>query len=1734
MSTPAPTTTPRRGIRFLAAALAALLTAATLSLTAVAPAQAATPPVLTHDLVVGQDVGFIEFAAKDTYFGTGWDGDRFIPPGLSRDLTAEHGFGLIGTPTQAGIFTLGIAIKHEADGPWVDYRITFRIADTPTWVTPPTLPSGEVNVPYELDLEVTPFATFSVNPAVMPPGLTLNAKGEIRGTPTTPGVWFVSITAGNAAGQSQRFFALNIAPGVPAPTWNPGAALPPLRAGDPVDVNLAVSAINATSFEVTAGALPAGLTLTGGTRITGAPPIVGTNSTAYSFTLDAIGQGGRTAKTFTGAVLPPLPVWNTTTIGPITVGQPFELQLDATYATGFVEVGDVLPPGLTLDQNGLLKGTPTSVGSWPTHISAYNPGGETRAPFTIVVANPAPVWQTTSLPDLWAGTSVNTTLTASHAIAYELVAGAVPDGLTVEGNVISGIPTSTSTGAIPYSFTVRAFGLSTSTDQVFSGIVRPPTPVWITDKVGPMVVGVPFQQQLEADFVNGFVVVGGSIPPGISVHRDGRVDGTPTALGSYTLMIVAGNEYIGRPKSFTIEVTRPAPVWETTALPPLEVGVAMTATDLEATDATSFAVTAGALPAGLELDGATISGTPTAPFGYSFTITATGPGGTTAQAFTGNVLPGKVLWQTESIGPFVLGEQVDVQLSASYATYYDVHLGTLPPGLALSGSGQLTGSPITTGTWSPTLVAGNQRGGQIKSFPIAVNLPAPVWQTDALPFLQVDAAVNVPLEATNTESFRLVDGELPAGLSLEGRAITGTPTTFESYDFTLEAEGPQGSVTQQHFSGFVYEGSPAWITESIGPFTIGEPVDTRIEVKYATSYRVTAGAFPAGLVLAADGSLTGTPTEVGTTSVTVVGSHTTDAAPARTFDVEVLGEPVWVTESLDELRQGVAFEEALEVTDATEFTVSAGELPAGLTLAEDGTLEGTPQASGPYDVTIAASNGDVERTKRFTGAVLAPKVVWVTSQVGPFTVGDEVDVQLEATHAESYVLWGTLPAGLTLEPSGRVHGTVTESGSFSYTVEARNANGLGSSKGLLTSVLAVPAWVGETSLLLTTGDEQSVPNASVANGSFKSATVEPAGIVTAEVRGRFGLVLTAIAAGTATVTVTYTNSLRDWTQELQIEVRNAPVWVTESLDDLREGVAFQQTVEATDATGYRVSAGTLPAGLTLAADGAISGTPGAHGPYDVTIAATNGDVETTQRFTGAVAAPLVVWQTAPALPSITAGGTVDVSLAATNATTFELTDGALPDGVTLDEGRLSGATTAAGDFTFEITARNADGTGAAREFTLDVVAKAVWSGDTSFLLTSGNQLRVPASAITGGALITATVTPSEVVTVNAGRGGLLITGLQAGTATVTVTFGNGVDEWTQDLAIEVRDAPVWTTTELTELREGVAFQQALQATDATGFRVSAGDLPIGLELAEDGTISGTPATYGPYAFTVAATNGDTEVEHEFTGEVSAAFVVWTTESFPVLDRNVAAELPLELTNATEVELSDGELPPGIELVEGDGSTRRAADPVWALTGTPTDSGTSAFELTARNATGDTESRAFEIVVEQPELTLTFAGEPGDQAAGVEVGADGSGLAPATGFSVVLHSDPVELAAGEASADGTIAASTTLPASVPFGAHELRFTATGADGAHVATSVWFSVDEAGRIVEVSTSGPVAEPERAPVPAPTPAPAPAATDSDHAIAATGTDVGGWLGAALALVLAGLAGLVIARRRRSAPTS
>ncbi|SFC28885.1 Por secretion system C-terminal sorting domain-containing protein [Flexibacter flexilis DSM 6793] len=120
-----------------------------------------------------------------------------------------------------------------------------------------------------------------------------------------------------------------------------------------------------------------------------------------------------------------------------------------------------------------------------------------------------------------------------------------------------------------------------------------------------------------------------------------------------------------------------------------------------------------------------------------------------------------------------------------------------------------------------------------------------------------------------------------------------------------------------------------------------------------------------------------------------------------------------------------------------------------------------------------------------------------------------------------------------------------------------------------------------------------------------------------------------------------------------------------SLSSATEGVAYSQTVTQTGLTAptFSVSAGALPAGLTLSSAGVLSGTPTVVGTYNFTVKATAGNCSGTQSYSLTVSAnPNAVYAYVPN----GFANTVSVINTSTNAVTATISVGSTPLGVAVN------------------------------------------------------------------------------------------------------------------------------------------------------------------------------------------------------------------------------------------------------------------------------------------------------------------------------------------------------------------------------------------------------------------------------------------------------------------------------------
>ena len=124
----------------------------------------------------------------------------------------------------------------------------------------------------------------------------------------------------------------------------------------------------------------------------------------------------------------------------------------------------------------------------------------------------------------------------------------------------------------------------------------------------------------------------------------------------------------------------------------------------------------------------------------------------------------------------------------------------------------------------------------------------------------------------------------------------------------------------------------------------------------------TASPLPPGLTLAANGTLSGTPTQPGTFPITVTATDQNGCTgTGSTYTLVIACQTITVTNPA--VTTGTAnapfsqtFTQTGGVGTATFSTVSA--LPIGMTLAASGVLSGTPTQAGGFDIVVTATDAN--------------------------------------------------------------------------------------------------------------------------------------------------------------------------------------------------------------------------------------------------------------------------------------------------------------------------------------------------------------------------------------------------------------------------------------------------------------------------------------------------------------------------------------------------------------------------------------------------------------------------------------------------------------------------------------------------------------------------------------------------------------------------------------------------------
>jgi hypothetical protein len=340
--------------------------------------------------------------------------------------------------------------------------------------------------------------------------------------------------------------------------------------------------------------------------------------------------------------------------------------------------------------------------------------------------------------------------------------------------------------------------------------------------------------------------------------------------------------------------------------------------------------------------------------------------------------------------------------------------------------------------------------------------------------------------------FRVLNGALPGGLSMSSSGvISGTPTQAGKFRFWLQVHdlGPS-------------EGGPAWCTVpkdaerefaiTIDPalrlVTNSIPQNASVGVMYSTTlqaaiasdastqtpvapesltWSVVGGTLPPGLTVA-NGVISGTPTTEGAYQFQVQAALDATRKHAQTYSLNVR-QPLVATPSKPfatpplptTWELGVAFSAKLTPSGGSgtyTFTLASGALPTGLAIATDGTVSGTPRATGVFSATVRLADSEGRTLDAAANFGVAARLAVSTLLLKPGKVGKLYRSRVASTGGVLPKAWritaGKLPKGVRFDRKlGLLSGTPTKAGRYRVTFQVTDGLKVVAKKTLRIDVL---------------------------------------------------------------------------------------------------------------------------------------------------------------------------------------------------------------------------------------------------------------------------------------------------------------------------------------------------------------------------------------------------------------------------------------------------------------------------------------------------------------------------------------------------------------------------------------------------------------------------------------------------------------------------------------------------------
>ena len=1591
-----------------------------------------------------------------------------------------------GTPTSVGLYQLTVTVT-DANGlsttEVFPLNVSALLEDT-------SLPNGTVGVAYSAAPRIVggvlPY-TAAVLPSTsntdrLPAGLLLSAL-TVGGIPLEGGGFNPRFQFGDSTGtpytltQTQNFY-MNGVTGTSTNVYTQSTLYATLN--QPWQWQLGACCAASYTWTQIGGTLPHNITLSSGGQLSGTPDTIGT----YTFLVQATNTGNPSDFGTRQVIIVVTPIFGFGGSLPYgNVGAPYSQQLSVTGGVGPYTwtpmPGSFLPPGLSVSGSGLLNGTPTATGAynfcltvadyvsrsiWGCYsLNIYPTGG--TPPVGIAMG---PSFGTLSVGPFWSPLTANG---GSGTYTWSVVAGSLPPGLMVRTDfpagwwgpnqqaALAGVATTPGN----YSFTLQVSSGGQTAQQPFTLRI---TALALKDQVQlpDAFVGSAYSYQLTAlnpaagGTVTWTPTNDGSMPPGMSLSSTGLLSGTPTAAGNdrINFSFTDGTDTVNTSVALNIslvQITSPGQL-------PNATQYASYSYTLQASGGTGpYTFNGCCLPNGLNLaSNGAITGTVNSGEGkQGFWVTVTDSQSNSynkqmaidvvgAPESMAQLSPSGGQWDDCTIG---WGCSRGINANAGGAAPLTWTVTGLPPGMDYrSGSGvtqanytpgdlEIWGTPTAVGSYQVQATVTDTNGlSTSEVFPLNISALAEVTGLpngtvgvlySATPWVigGVPSYAGVEIPSTNSP------GTLPAGLSLSGSTVSGTPLEGGGFNprflFTDSAGTPNTLTQTQNF----YINGVAGTSTNVNNYstfyaTLNQPWQVQLWACCAASYTwaQVSGTLPDGITLSSGGLLSGTPDIPGTYTFLVQATNAGNPSDYGTRQIVIVVTPVQgFGGMLPYGNVGTGYSQQLSTTGGVApytWTLQAGSfLPPGLTLSASGLLSGTPTATGAYGfcVTVATQYNIYSNYGCYNlniyGAGGGPPVSFGLSPDFGTTHWGTITYGLPANGGNGTYTWalvsGSLPPGVALRtdvPSyfnsnwqAGLMGVATKPGTYNFTLSVSSAG----------QTISQPFTMRITALDL---QDAALPDAFVNTPfSYPFTPIGNAGTVTFTVNQNStngamppGLTLsgngvlsgTPSASGNYEIAMNISDGVDTMYEQYNLYISAINITTPAQLPNGTQNAAYSTSLSASGGTGtytWTLSGG-LPNGLTLSADGTISGTiTNGPGPFGFTVTATDGNSAAYSKnmMIDTIASPGGAMQiNGGQLNDATIGDhyQVGVNVCCGGTAPYTWTVTGLPSGLTYGQVgnsvpgnvQVYGVPQQTGTFNTQFAVTDANGASTTYVFPIHVsVLNAMtiegdwWNmpngtigtpyyekllvlGGTGPYGFNYNGLgNFPQALFTNYSALTVTGTPFENGDFHAGFvfsdsaadtlfrfRNFHINGANSSTITINC---NGYN--CNNLGTVLVGNPYWTQ-----------FWASGVASCLWSVLPTPGQLPPGLSMAADGELSGTVTTPGVYVFLVAATdasNPNNVGVKAFILTVTPMTI--TTQSLPDATVGSVYSVPMTASGGTGaltwtlVASGNWQLPPGLTL-----------SPKGTISGIPTSPGSYNFMLTATDTSGNFVTAGYWLTV----------------------------------------------------------------------------------------------------------------------------------------------------------------------------